>query len=151
MARRKGLFDRVRNTVQSGVREGMNKVMDKVVDFDERGGVRGAFERGRVRAERRAQQVKEILEDRGVTIEFGRYVPQTPDQRSALAAHYRTLGVEPDSDFEVVKAAYRNKMREHHPDRHAGDPDREREATRVSQEITIAWDAIEAHHRRTGS
>lgn len=139
----------MRSTVQGGVRDGMNKIMDKVVDFDERGGVRGAIERGRVRAERQAKKVAEILEDRGVTIEFGRYIPQTPEQKTSLAQHYRTLGVEPGSEFDIVKAAYRKKMRVHHPDRHAGDPDAEREATRISQEITIAWDAIEAHHRRT--
>lgn len=145
MAQKKGLFGRLSDVARSGA----NKVADKVADFEERGGMRGAFERARVRTERQAQRLREILEERGVRVEFGRYVPQMPDAREELRRHYKTLGLEPDTEFTVVKATYRKLMREHHPDRHAGDADREREATRISQNLTIAYDAIEAHVRRT--
>jgi len=147
MARKKkGLFDKLRK----GVRSGLNSVQDRVQKFERRGGMRGAFERARVRGERQAEKLKDMLEDRGINIEFGRWVPETQQERDQLARHYRTLGVPRDASFETVKAAYRAKMREHHPDKHASDADAERRATRISQDLTMAYDAIEAHFRRRG-
>lgn len=145
MAQKKGLFGRLSDVARSGA----NKVAEKVAQFEDRGGMRGAVERARVRSERHANRLRELLEERGVNVELGRWIPQTPDERDALHRHYRTLGLEPGVEFTVVKTTYRKLMREHHPDRHAGNADREREATRVSQNLTIAYDAIEAHVRRT--
>ncbi len=42
------------------------------------------------------------------------------DGRPSLAESYRRLGVEPDSDLEVVKRAYRRLLSQHHPDKLVG-------------------------------
>ncbi|MGI5828619.1 MAG: J domain-containing protein [Bradymonadia bacterium] len=63
----------------------------------------------------------------------------------ALFKAYQTLGLKYGASYDDVKKAYREKMRAHHPDRHANDPDREREATLKSQAITEAFDIIQKH------
>lgn len=52
---------------------------------------------------------------------------------------YRVLGVTPESEAEVVKAAYRALMRKYHPDVWSGDTDI---AERKAREITAAYDAV---------
>ncbi|OIP44202.1 MAG: hypothetical protein AUK47_01420 [Deltaproteobacteria bacterium CG2_30_63_29] len=149
MARGKSVLDGLKRNLEKGVRRGLNQVLDRVNDFESRGGMRGAVERTRARSERATAKLIDALEDRGIQFDFERFVPLSLERSSELAKHYRTLGVPIDSDMDAVKSAYRAQMREHHPDKHAGNPAREKEATRRSQDLTLAYDAIEEHLKRT--
>ncbi len=73
----------------------------------------------------------------------------TKAQRQALRArdasdHYRTLGVAPGAQLDEVKAAWRQKMRETHPDRFAGDPPAEARAHLEAQQVNLAYEALRA-------
>lgn len=149
MSRRKSVFDGLKRNLEKGVRHGMNQVLDRVNDFESRGGMRGAVERTRARSERATARIIDALEDRGIQFDFERFVPLSVERSNELSKHYRTLGVPMDADMDAVKSAYRALMREHHPDKHVGDPEREKEATRISQDLTLAYDAIEEHLKRT--
>jgi len=59
-------------------------------------------------------------------------------------AHYKTLGLAAGAPFDEVKRAYRALMREHHPDRHAGDAKKQQVASERSASITTAYAALEA-------
>lgn len=66
-------------------------------------------------------------------------------QRRKIAVnHYETLGVGPDATMDEVKAAYRLKMREHHPDRYAHDPKAEADAQERAQVINVAYQELTA-------
>jgi DnaJ-domain-containing protein 1 len=68
---------------------------------------------------------------------------QTGRARSA-ANHYRVLGVERGADLKVVKRAWRNKMRDNHPDRFAHDPRAEAQAHARAQELNLAYQELTA-------
>lgn len=66
------------------------------------------------------------------------------DARAAkIAKHERTLGVRAGAPWDEVKRAYRALMREHHPDKHAGDPRRQQLASEKSALITSAYAELE--------
>ena len=49
--------------------------------------------------------------------------------------HYETLGLTPVARHTEVRAAYRQLMREHHPDLRPGDPS----AEEITRRLTAAW------------
>mgnify|MGYP001227266822 CR=1 FL=1 len=53
--------------------------------------------------------------------------------------HYRTLGIQPGAGIDAVKKAWRQKMRENHPDRFSNDPVAESRAQARAQEINRAY------------
>jgi DnaJ-domain-containing protein 1 len=55
---------------------------------------------------------------------------------------FHTLGIRRGASLEEVKRAYRALMREHHPDRHAGDPTKQRAASERAAVITLAYTEI---------
>jgi DnaJ like chaperone protein len=55
---------------------------------------------------------------------------------------YRVLGVARTASMDDVKKAYRNLMREHHPDRHAGEAAAQKRASDKTTEIAAAYAAI---------
>ncbi len=69
-------------------------------------------------------------------------------RRATLESHYQTLGVKPGTPLDQVRARYIKLMKQHHPDRHAGDPRKQAEATRKSQAISEAWAAVEAELKK---
>ena len=125
-----------------------NRVQAEVAEFEEKGGMRGAFERVRVKSESRMKDIAAALEQRGINI--GKLLPSAPEDEDTLHAHYKTLGVPFDSDYAVVKAAYRDLMRKYHPDRHAQDPTKERAATEMARKIALAYEAIERYLKARG-
>lgn len=70
--------------------------------------------------------------------------PRRPSSRaSRIAELSRTLGVSPRASAEEAKRAYRALMREHHPDKHAGDPRKQKEASERAAAITTAYAELE--------
>lgn len=69
-------------------------------------------------------------------------------QRKQLLQYYANLELPPGASLEQVRRAYRELMRKYHPDRHAGDPDKQRAATELAQSLTHAYKALSEHLRR---
>jgi len=61
-----------------------------------------------------------------------------------LRKDYALLGVAFGATFTEVRNAYRGLMRRHHPDLHASDSNRQREATHTSQQLNTAYQRIKA-------
>jgi len=60
-----------------------------------------------------------------------------------LRPDFDLLGVPFGADNETCKAAYKNLLKIHHPDRHAGHEGNYKKATEKSAKINAAWDRIE--------
>ncbi|MCF7915072.1 MAG: J domain-containing protein [Spirochaetaceae bacterium] len=61
-----------------------------------------------------------------------------------LRKDYSLLGVAFGATFTEVRNAYRRLMRTHHPDLHASDSNKQREATHTSQQLNTAYQRIKA-------
>ncbi len=66
------------------------------------------------------------------------------ERRRTSTQYYAMLGLTDGADMAAVKAAFRRKMREHHPDRFAGDPAAEARAQAMAQEINEAYRELTA-------
>ena len=60
-----------------------------------------------------------------------------------LRSLYNELGVEPGSSHDELKSAYRALMRQHHPDRHAGNAEEQKRASERAAKITTAYAELE--------
>jgi DnaJ-domain-containing protein 1 len=67
----------------------------------------------------------------------------------ALRQDFAELGLAPGASAEECKAAYKQLLKKHHPDHHAGHPGNMRKATEKSARLNAAYDRIE-RWRRTG-
>jgi len=63
-----------------------------------------------------------------------------------LLEAYKTLGLAYGARFEDAKAAYKNLLKEHHPDRHGSTPENLKKATEKSARINNAWRIVETWH-----
>jgi DnaJ-domain-containing protein 1 len=61
------------------------------------------------------------------------------------AREYRLLGAPIGSDLKTVQTCWRKLVRENHPDRFAGDPDAERQATARLRKINEAYERLKSH------
>lgn len=59
-----------------------------------------------------------------------------PATGPSRAEAYRTLGLDPDADEEDVRRAYRERVKEVHPDRPAGDEDEFKRVTQAYERLT---------------
>jgi len=66
-----------------------------------------------------------------------------------LRSDFDLLGVPFGADNETCKTAYKNLLKLHHPDRHAGHEGNYKKATEKTAKINAAWDRIEKW-RQTG-
>lgn len=82
----------------------------------------------------------------------GRETPPspTPPVSTKTARAYATLGVPVGANTAAVRAAYKKLMRQHHPDRFAGDAEKAREATTTAARINAAYEHIRNHSARNG-
>jgi len=64
--------------------------------------------------------------------------PVPEDVREAFAA----LGLEPGASWDACKDAYKRLVKEHHPDRHAGDEAAFRQATETTARLNAAYDRV---------
>ncbi|MFB6168755.1 MAG: DnaJ domain-containing protein [Haloferacaceae archaeon] len=65
----------------------------------------------------------------------GHRPPQSNDGPSRAEA-YRRLGLEPGADEETVKRAYRERVKEVHPDTESGDQETFKQVTRAYERLT---------------
>jgi DnaJ-domain-containing protein 1 len=65
----------------------------------------------------------------------------------AIRRAYAALEVQPGSDFDTVRKAYRRLMRKYHPDLHTSSPEKQRAANDVAQRLTEAYKLLEKQLR----
>lgn len=65
-----------------------------------------------------------------------------------LARYYANLEVPYGSDLATVTAAWKRLMKQYHPDRHSGDPEKEATANQLVQELNTAHDYLRRHLER---
>lgn len=128
--RGKGLFRGLGDRVGAAAKRNLNSMLDAVDDFEKRGGLAQLLEESRRMSERA--------------------LLGAPYDGKSMRQYYANLEVEMGDDAATVKRSYRRLMRKYHPDRHSGDPERERLATEISQELTRAYDAVMEHIKRGG-
>lgn len=97
-----------------------------------------AGERARAKARRGASRGAEQAGDPS------RRVPHDPH----LAQCYANLELPYGADLETVRRGWKAMLKKYHPDLHAADPERQRLATQLTQELTAAYRAIEQAHAR---
>jgi DnaJ-domain-containing protein 1 len=119
--------------IAAAARQRLNRLQDAVVDFERRGGVTGAAER-----------VGRFLDDQEARLTSGQSVLH-PEHYRQLRVWYARLEVPNGSDVAVIRQAYRKLMRLYHPDVHSHDPESERLATRISQDLTVAYEGLLRH------
>jgi DnaJ-domain-containing protein 1 len=66
-----------------------------------------------------------------------------PFRDEKIAKAYAKLGVPYGADLKTTRKAWVRLMKKHHPDMHAQSPEKMKEATDLSQEITKAYNDIE--------
>lgn len=63
-------------------------------------------------------------------------------QALQMGDHYSVLGIAQNAPAEVVRAAYRVLAQKYHPDRQKSHPDRNSDATRMLQDINVAYEVL---------
>ena len=111
--RRRGGFD-------AGPRQDWRPPRDGATAREAAFGGRGGRQRQRQTSQRRTRQRQRVQPARG---------PST-------AEAYRTLGLDPNADDASIKRAYREKVKEVHPDAEGGDEERFKEVTAAYDRLT---------------
>ncbi len=62
-----------------------------------------------------------------------------------IAGFYRQLDLPVGAPFAEVKKQYRVLMRKYHPDRHVGDPKKQKAATELTMRVTQAFNELEIY------
>jgi DnaJ-domain-containing protein 1 len=124
---RKWASDKFATSVTDTAKRNLNAMLDAVEDFEDRGGL---------------NQYLGELPASAAQLLYGAH------DGKPLRQYYANLESPYGSDLATVKKNYRRLMRKYHPDRHSGDPEREKLATELSQELTRAYDTVCEHIRR---
>lgn len=77
--------------------------------------------------------------------------PPPPPQHNlppGVVKAYRDLGLPATATWNDVCASHRSLLKQHHPDRFAGDPVRQKQATERSQGINESYQVIKKHMGR---
>ncbi|TVQ97520.1 MAG: hypothetical protein EA398_14490 [Deltaproteobacteria bacterium] len=124
-------MDRLADRFRRAATGGLNALQDRIVAFDRSGGFEGV-----------ARRIRDGIRDG----ESRLAASDTPWARQAQVRQwYRRLELEPGADADAVRRAYRGLMRKYHPDRFTSDPEAERQATALSQELTVAYTGLLRH------
>ena len=98
--------------------------------------------------ERIEEQLESLEDDLWVRVnrlqEDAQRIHRQVDRARQSQIYFDRLGLKPGADMEMVKAAWRKKMRETHPDRFAHDPEQEAWAQKRAQEINLAYQELTA-------
>lgn len=124
------------------VRANLNHLLDNVKEFEQRGGLRSLFDPDSG-APRDPDEWEEI--GTGAEAGGGPGQPAGSEGEKTIREYYANLEVPYGSDLETVRKAYRRLMREYHPDNFADDPDKQKMATRLAQELSVAYEKIEEY------
>ncbi len=62
-----------------------------------------------------------------------------------IAHYYKVLNLPYGADFDQVKKAYRGLVRKYHPDRHVGQPQKQKAATELTMRVTQAYNELETY------
>jgi DnaJ-domain-containing protein 1 len=86
------------------------------------------------------QEIEEYLR-----MDPGRRPPGPVPER--LRQDFANFGLEPSASPEQVQRAHRQLLSRYHPDRFAGDPEKQRLATRITQILNASFRRIRAYRR----
>ncbi len=70
---------------------------------------------------------------------------QAPTQDEKIAGYYANLEIPYGADLETVKKAYRKMMKQYHPDKFSGDPEKQKTATEITKRLNEAYQALEKY------
>ena len=90
------------------------------------------------------QRMEAFIREEERRIASGRH-PLHPGYGQSLSLWYARLELAPGADAAAVRRQYRALMRQYHPDKFAAHPGGERLATRVAQELTVAYEGLLEH------
>ena len=90
---------------------------------------------------------REETADRGG--EHARSRPSRPPAES-LRQDYANLEVPFGADMERVRASYKRLMMKYHPDKHAGNPEKQKIALEISKKINESFERIRSRQEREG-
>lgn len=121
-------MDDIKDKFVRTMRANLNGLLDRIREIDDYGGIKSILERG----------FDEGFES------IGQPAGKAAGEKT-IRDYYANLEVEYGADLDTVKASYRNLMRKYHPDRYTNDPEMERMATGLSQELTRAYQAVESY------
>lgn len=106
---------------------------------------RARIEEARAQFEERFEEVERDLWAWINKVQAEAQRAQRQVERARTADEYYTLlGLKPGADIKQVKRAYRDKMRENHPDKFAHDPVAEAAAHDRAQQINDAYQQLTA-------
>ncbi len=73
--------------------------------------------------------------------------PRMPSfrKKDEIAKHYETLNLSYGADFAEVKKSFRTLVRRYHPDMHSGSPGKQKAASELTKQLTVAYNALERH------
>lgn len=74
--------------------------------------------------------------------------PRPPPNPDPLADCYASLEIEPGSDLETARRAWKQQLRKYHPDLFGQDPEKQSIAHEVTQTLNHAFEQIERHFTR---
>jgi DnaJ-domain-containing protein 1 len=72
---------------------------------------------------------------------------RAPDE--ALRPDYANLEVPFGADIETVKRSYKHLMLKYHPDKHSGNPEKQKIALDITKRINQSYERIRARHTGT--
>jgi DnaJ-domain-containing protein 1 len=116
--------------VRRRVRRGLNDIQQRIVEFERDGGF-----------ERISQRVQRVVAQGQAQVRAGVTLLTNPEA-TEVRRWYARLELPYGAPMDEVKHSYRRLMRLYHPDRHTSDADTEAIATRISQDITVAYEGL---------
>ena len=128
-----------KDRILRNVRANLNHLLDNVREFEEQGGFRSLFDPD-TGAPKDPDGWEEIGGDAG-----GQHQSRASSGEKTIRDYYANLEVQFGADLETVRKSYRRLMREYHPDNFADDPEKEKMATQLAQELSVAYEEIKSY------